>query len=86
MDAHFHLGRTGPAAIGRAALEAQRWSGMSTARVCAMMQLHGRGIHRTLLADQMVAVAKPTCEAQVEMGYSIASLFNRSAYNRRSIR
>jgi hypothetical protein len=86
MDAHFQLRRTGPAAIGRAALEAQRWSGMSTARVCAMMQLHGRGIHRILLAVQTVAVVKPIYEAQVEMGYSIASLFNRSAYNRRGIR
>jgi hypothetical protein len=46
-----------------------------------MMQLHGRGIHRILLAAQMAAAAKPTCEARVEMGYSIASLFNRSAYN-----
>jgi hypothetical protein len=51
-----------------------------------MMQLHGRGIHRILLAVQTVAVVKPIYEAQVEMGYSIASLFNRSAYNRRGIR
>ena len=50
------------------------------------MQLHDRGIHRILLAGQMAAVAKPIYEAPVEMDYSIASLFNRSAYNRRGIR
>jgi hypothetical protein len=83
MDAHFHLGRTGLAAIGRAAPEAQRWSGISTAKVCAMMQLHGRGIHRILLAARMAAVAKLIYEAPEEMGYSIASLFNKSAYNPR---
>ena len=48
-----------------------------------MMQLHGRGIHRILLAAQMAAVAKLIYEAPEEMGYSIVSLFNRSAYNPR---
>ena len=46
-----------------------------------MMQLHGRGILRILLAGQTAAVAKPIYEALVEMGYSIASPFNRSAYD-----
>jgi hypothetical protein len=45
-----------------------------------MMQLHGRGIHRILLAARMAAVAKLIYEAPEEMGYSIASLFNKSAY------
>jgi hypothetical protein len=48
-----------------------------------MMQLHGRGIHRILLAARMAAVAKLIYEAPEEMGYSIASLFNKSAYNPR---
>ena len=83
MDAHFRLARTGRAAIGQAALEAQRWSDMLIARVCATMRLHGRGIHRILLAARMVAAAKPIYEAPVATDYSIASPFSRFCVERR---
>jgi hypothetical protein len=45
----------------------------STAKACAMMQRHGRGIHRIPRAGRTAAAARPICEARVEMAYSIAS-------------
>jgi hypothetical protein len=53
-------GEIAPAATGRAAPRARRWSGMSTG-VCATMRPRARGIRRILRAERTVCCARPIC-------------------------
>jgi hypothetical protein len=74
MAALSRLAKIGPATTGPAAPKDRRWSGTSTGGACAMMQRHGRGIHRIPRVGRTAAAARPICAARAAMDYSIASL------------